>query len=115
MPRLKRLLYQLERLMQIYVPDAYSCLLAKEVPYEVFGIQWYLTLFSHDFDPETLAQIWNLFLLLKWKFLFQLSIAILRHMAGKIEELEYDELVVYLRTAIVRGDVSAVSFEVECE
>lgn len=108
MPRLKLLLYQLERLMQIFVPDVYSTLLAKEVPYEVFGIQWYLTLFSHDFDPHTLAIVWDLFLLLQWKFLFQLSISILQTMAGQIERLEYDELVTYLRTAILKNQVSTV-------
>jgi hypothetical protein len=95
--------------MQIYVPDVYSALLTKEVPYEVFGIQWYLTLFSHDFDPSTLAVIWDLFLLLKWKFLFQLSISILKTMASQIEKLEYDELVTYLRTAIIKHLIPTVS------
>ena len=109
MPKLKQLLYQLERLMQIYVPDVYSALLSKEVPYEAFGIQWYLTLFSHDFDPSTLAVIWDLFLLLKWKFLFQLSISILQSMAPQIEKLEYDELVAYLRTAIIKNLIPTVS------
>ena len=94
--------------MQICVPDIYSTLLAKEVPYQVFGIQWYLTLFSHDFDPKTLAKIWDLFLLLKWKFIFKLSIAVLKCMASKIEELEYGDLVVYLRTAIAKGLIPRV-------
>ena len=94
--------------MQIYVPDVYAALLAKEVPCEVFSIQWYLTIFSHDFEPTMLAKIWDLFLLLKWKFVFQLSISILKHMSRNVEELEYDELVVYLKSALVKGSIPKV-------
>ncbi len=103
MPQLKLRMYQLERLMQIYVPDVYATLLSKEVPCEVFSIQWYVTLFSHDFEPSLLSVVWDLFLLRKWRFLFQLSLSILRQLAPKVEELEYDELVVYLRTAVEKG------------
>ena len=114
MPKLKLLLYQLERLMQIYVPDAYSALLAKEVPCEVFSIQWYVTLFSHDFELSLLVVIWDLFLLHRWKFMFQLSISILRLMSNKIEELEYDELVGYLKAALVRNLISKVCSRFNC-
>jgi len=110
MPRLKRLLYQLERLMQIFVPDVYAALLAKEIPCEVFSIQWYLTLFSHDFETTALARIWDLFLILKWKYVFQLSLSILKQMSSKIEELEYDQLIVYIKTALVNGLISKVFF-----
>ena len=103
MPKLKLLLYQLERLMQIYVPDVYAALLAKEVPCEVFSIQWYITLFSHEFEPISLGTIWDLFLIQRWKFMFQLSIAILKQMAPKVEALEYDELVVYMKTALAKN------------
>ena len=108
MPRLKLLLYQLERIMQIYIPDTYSLFVSKEIPFEVFSIQWYLTLFSHDFDPITLSKIWDLFLLFKWKFLFQLSVVILKKMTKKIEELEYGKLVLFLRTAIIKNLIPTV-------
>jgi len=110
MPLLKLLLYQLERLMQIFVPEVYSELLAKEVPYELFSIQWYLSIFSCDFDSTNLIKLWDLFLLLRWKFIFQLSIVILKRMRDKVEELKYDKLVVYLKSALSQNQIPKVFF-----
>ena len=90
--------------MQIYVPDVYSLLQVKEVPCELFSIQWYLTLFSYDFEPQTLIRVWDMFLLWGWKFLFQLSIVVLRKMAKKIESLEYEELVSYMKFALNKDE-----------
>jgi hypothetical protein len=103
MPLLKQLLYQLERLIQIYVPDVYASLQAKEIPCEVFSIQWYLTLFSCDFEPITLAKVWDIFLLEGWKFMFKLSISILKNMSCTIEGLKHDELVSYLKSALEKN------------
>ena len=103
MPKLKELLYKLERLMQMYLPDVYTILQAKEMPCELFSIQWFLTLFSLDFDPDTIIRVWDIFLMRKWKFLFQLSISILKHMAKKIEELNYENLIIYLKSAIAKN------------
>jgi len=108
MPLLKQLLYQLERLMQIYVPDVYVSLQAKEIPCEVFSIQWYLPLFSCDFELVTLAKVWDIFLLEGWGFIFKLSISILKNMSCKIEGLKHDELVFYLKSALEKDQILKV-------
>lgn len=108
MPLLKQLLYQMEKLMQRFVPEVCSELQEKEVPYEVFSIQWYLSIFSCDFDSANLIKLWDLFLMLRWKFLLQLSIAILRRMCVKVKELAYDKLVVYLKSALSRNQIPRV-------
>ena len=101
--------------MQIYVPDVYASLQAKEIPCEIFSIQWYLTLFSYDFGPNVLARIWDMFLLMGWKFIFQLSIVILRNMAHKIETMKYNQLLTYLKSALVKDEILTVqlSFIIE--
>ena len=100
MPLLKVLLYQLERLIQIYIPDVYAALQLGDVPCEIFSIQWFLTLFSCDFELPSLAKIWDLFLFLGWKFLFQLSIVILKHVGKKIEGIKLEDLGSYLKSAV---------------
>jgi len=108
MPLLKLVLYKLERLMQIFVPEVYTTLLVKEVPYEVFSIQWYLSLFSCDFDSSNLITLLDLFLILHWKFIFQLSIVILKKMREKIELLKPDKLAVYLKSALSQNLIPRV-------
>ena len=102
MPRLKLRLYQLERFMQMYIPEIYSILIEKKIPFELFSVQWYVTLFSHDFTIEILAKVWDLFLFSGWKYIFQLSLSILKYMEKGIETLNYDELLIYLKSAIVK-------------
>lgn len=109
MPLMKQILYQFERLMQIFLPEIYSILLSKEIPYQMFSIQWYLSLFSYDFDFENLKKLWDLFLNFRWKFIFQLSIVILKQMRPKIEELDFGELASYVRTALSENLISEVS------
>ena len=103
MPRLKLLHFQFRRLIQIYAPEICLALHSKEIPDEVFTIQWYISLFSYDFDNENLEKLWNLFLLLKWKFLLQLSIVILKKMRFKIQELPHNKLVTYLRSGLINN------------
>eukprot|EP00826_Nyctotherus_ovalis_P007015 TRINITY_DN11720_c0_g1_i3.p1 TRINITY_DN11720_c0_g1~~TRINITY_DN11720_c0_g1_i3.p1 ORF type:complete len:208 (+),score=28.04 TRINITY_DN11720_c0_g1_i3:55-624(+) len=54
MPKLKVALYQLEQLVKAYLPDIHNDLRRKEVSYELFAVQWFLTLFSFDFEPSYL-------------------------------------------------------------
>lgn len=86
--------------MQIHVPDIYSALISKEITCELFCVQWFVTLFSYDFDFPALYTIWDLFLLHKWKFVFQMSIAVLQQMEEKIEKLDYEHLIHYMKNAI---------------
>lgn len=109
MPLMKLLLYQLERLMQIFVPEVYNVLILKEIPYEMFSIQWYLSLFSYDFDFDHLKKLWDLFLVLRWKFLLQLSIVILKKMQKSVEELSFRKLAEYVKSALNHNLISTVS------
>ena len=86
----------------------YNTLLLKKIPFEVFGVPWYLTMFSYDFGFEAIPKIWDIFLIEGIKFLFQLSIAILKCMAENIEMLKYEKLLVYIKAAIKKQLISDV-------
>lgn len=100
MPRLKLALYQLERLVQIYLPDVYEDLLRKEIGCELFAVQWLVTLFSSDFDEKCLHVVWDLFLARGWKVIFQVALALLMVMQKQIAEVEYEDLICMLKNGI---------------
>ena len=108
MPRLKLILYQMERLMQMHLPEVYGSLNAKEITCEMFSVQWFVTLFSYDFDSPFVYIIWDLFLLRKWKFLFQLALAILQQMAPQIDSLPYEELLSFIKNCLRDGQLNPV-------
>jgi len=100
MPKLKIALYQLEKLIELNIPEIYKAMQSKDVCLELFAVQWFVTLFSYDFEPPHLYMIWDLFLIKGWKFIFQLAIAILQHMKKQFIQLDYENLVAYLKSAI---------------
>jgi hypothetical protein len=77
MPRLKLSLHQLDNLIQRHLPSLYEIFKAKEITAELFGVQWFITLFAYDVPFYNLKLIWDLFFLKGWKFIFQFSLAIL--------------------------------------
>ena len=110
LPKLKELLYKLDKLMQIYVPNVYNSLLKNQIPSEIFNVQWFLTIFSFDFDPNTLIKVWDIFLVRRWKFVFQLSISILRHISKKVKNLNCIEFAEYLKSGIAKNKIPKVEF-----
>ena len=108
MPKMKVTIYQLRRLIEMHVPGIYKQLQEKEIGCELFCVQWFITIFSYDFDGACLYTIWDLFLVRRWKFIFQMSIAILRAMSGKIASLESDGLLHYMKSAIRDKSINEV-------
>jgi len=100
MPKLKIALYQLERLMQIYIPDIYGDLLSKEISCEFYGIQWFITLFSTDFEEPYLHIVWDMFIVCGWKVIFRLALSILRLLQREIAEFDYEKLICLLKNDI---------------
>jgi hypothetical protein len=100
MPRMKLALSQMERLLARHLPSVHAALRMKEVAYELFCVQWFVTLFSFDVASDSLYTIWDVFLVRGWKFAFQLAIAFLQQMAPSIRTLEYEPLVAYIKSAI---------------
>lgn len=77
MPRLKLALFQLDGVIKSHAPNVYRTLQEKEVSAELYGVQWFVTLFAYDVHFAELALVWDLFLLKGWKFILQLALAVL--------------------------------------
>ncbi len=97
---MKLTIYQLTRLTQIYIPTVQKALEEKEISCEMFCIQWFITIFSHDFDRPWINVIWDLFLQRRWKFVFQVSLALLRAMSDKVLSLDPSSLMHFMKNAI---------------
>lgn len=109
MPKMKLACYQLDQLLCKHLPIVYAELHSKEISCELFCIQWFITIFSSDFDSPFLYQIWDFFLVRKWKFIFQLSIAILKQMAVFIKVLDNEVLISHIKMALRDGQLSQVN------
>ena len=77
MSSLKLSLFQLDHLIEENEPRIASIFYSKGISSELFSIQWFVTIFSYDVNLSDLEIIWELFLLKGWKFILQLSLAII--------------------------------------
>ena len=100
MPKMRLSLYQLERLLQRRQPELWTTLQTKEIGSEIYCVQWFVTLFSFDIDSPALYTVWDIFLLRGWKFLFQLSLAILQLLSTTILTLDSESLIGRLKAAL---------------
>lgn len=106
MPRAKLACYQLDKLLLKHIPKVYADLHKKEISSELFCIQWFVTIFSYDFDSPFLYVIWDFFLIRKWKFIFQLSVAIIKQLANFIKVLDNEPLISYIKSALREGKLN---------
>lgn len=95
LPRLKLMLYQLDRLIGIYLPELHRVFKEEMIASSHFASSWFITLFASTLSGsqenlQILYQIWDLFFEEGWKAIFKCSLAILMRMseelaAGKME------------------------------
>ncbi len=100
MPKMRLSLYQFERLLKRRQPNLAAVLQQKEISSEIYCVQWFVTLFSVDFDSPALYTIWDLFLLRGWKFMFQLSLAVLQQLSPAICALDCESTIACLKSAL---------------
>ena len=103
MTKLKLSLHQMKHLIKLNIPDIFVILEEKEISCELFILQWFITIFSYDFDSPSLKTLWDLFLINGWKFIFQVSLEILKELREKIYNYESEKLLHCLKESI-RGD-----------
>jgi hypothetical protein len=99
LPRLKLMLYQLDRMIGIFLPELHRIFKEEMVASSHFASSWFITLFAATLSstPEQLDllyQIWDLFFMEGWKAIFKCSLAILMHLsevlaAGKLEHVMF--------------------------
>ena len=97
---LKLRLYQLEKLIAIYLPNIDKIMKKKEINCELFGVQWFITFFGCDFVEPYIYTIWDLFLINDWEFIFQLSLSIIKNFEICFEKLNNEKIMENIKTKI---------------
>ena len=75
--QLKTLCFQLDCLMQNYLPQVRDRLKDCGVSTEIYSAKWFLTLLTYELPSQMLMKVWDLFFLKGWKIFFKVILALL--------------------------------------
>lgn len=94
LPRLKCMIYQLDKLIELHLPEVQKFFKTEAISAGHFSSSWFLTLFSSNLQSKIpiLLQIWDYFFLKGWKVIFKASITILKLMEEKICNGKFDDI-----------------------
>ena len=70
--------FQLDCLLQHYLPALSAHLKSLGVSSEVFAAKWFVTLLSYELPSPTLVRVWDLFFAHGWKLLFRVILAMMK-------------------------------------
>ena len=90
-------LYQLNYFINEKFPLLLPHLNKKQISPDIFFSKWILTIFSNFLPFETLYNIWDLFIIDKWKAIFKFSIIIVDYMKDKLMNLDIYSFSPYIR------------------
>ena len=109
--KLNHFIYVIQRLIQLYEPEIYSYLKSENVNINCFISPWFITLFltSRQYIlekeiPKVLIRILDNFILKGWKSLIKIVIMTLHNYEKEILKMEYEELIQFLITDILKTD-----------
>jgi hypothetical protein len=88
MPDYSIRVYQLNFYIKKYFPELFLHFKKNQINPDIFFSKWILTIFSNFLPFETLYNVWDLFILDKWKAIFKFSIIIVHYMKEKLMNLD---------------------------
>lgn len=94
--RFQVLCYQLEILMQNYLPALSHHLKTLKIPTDIYAANWFITMFCYELSLDLVFCILDVFLLEGIKSLLRISLALLKCMEKKLLGMQYDECMEYL-------------------
>ena len=100
-------LYQLNYFIKENYPKLFPHLKINQINPDIFFSKWILTIFSNFLPFETLYNVWDLFILDKWKAIFKFSIIIVRYMKDKLMNIDLYSFSSYVRS---NGNINLLSF-----
>ena len=97
-PKLRCMLYQLDQLIEIRLPNVHKVFKLEGVSSGYFSSPWFLTIFSSSLQNriKTLLEIWDYFFIKGWKVVFKAAIAILKILESKIVRSSFDEIMSFI-------------------
>jgi len=75
--QLKMQCFQLDCLMQHYLPQVRQRLKECGISTEMYSAKWFLTLMTYELPSQMLMKVWDLFFLKGWKIFFKVILALL--------------------------------------
>uniref|UniRef100_T1K368 Rab-GAP TBC domain-containing protein n=1 Tax=Tetranychus urticae TaxID=32264 RepID=T1K368_TETUR len=89
--------YQLERIMEDFIPDLHQHFVASGIEAHMYASQWFLTLFSAKFPLHVVFYILDLFLLQGMETIFQVAIALLLLSRKELLLLDFEGVLKHFR------------------
>ena len=90
-------LYQLNYYIKENFPKMHHHLKTNRINLDIFFSKWLLTIFSNFLPFETLYNVWDVFILDKWKAIFKFSIIITRYMENELINMDLHSFSSYIR------------------
>ncbi|KAI5481236.1 Rab GTPase activator [Pseudohyphozyma bogoriensis] len=100
MPGLQLRLFQFDRLLEELLPAVFMHLLRQGVKSSMYASQWFLTLFGYRFPLELVSSVFDLVFAEGVEAIFRFALAILKNNEQRILELEFEELIEYLKNGL---------------
>ena len=97
MPEYLIKLYQLNYFIKEYFPKMHHHLKTNSINLDIFFSKWILTIFSNFLSFDTLYNIWDIFMLDKWKAIFKFSIIIASYMKDDLINMDLHCYSSYIR------------------
>ena len=109
--KLKIFFYDFDRLIAIFVPEAYSLLTVNNIKVNYFCTSWFLTMFSNssiivepEKPPKIILKIWDDFFLKGWKTFLTTGLIIMKTNEEKINKLKTDQILQFLVSDVLKSD-----------
>ena len=109
--KLKLFFYSFDRLICIFVPEAYNLLKINNIKVNYFCTSWFLTMFSNSSlivepnkPPKIIFKIWDEFFLKGWKAFLSTGLIIMKTNEEKINNLKSDQILQFLVADVLKSD-----------
>ena len=100
-------LYQLNYLIKENFPKMYNHLKTNRINMDIFFSKWILTIFSNFLSFDTLYNVWDVFLIDKWKAIFKFSLLISYYMKDELIKMDLHTFSSYVRN----NNLNSIKFE----
>ena len=97
MPEYLIKLYQLNYFIKENYPKMHHHLKTNRINLDIFFSKWILTIFSNFLSFETLYNVWDVFIIDKWKAIFKFSIIIANYMKDDLINMDLHSYSSYVR------------------
>ena len=81
------LCFQLEVLIQVYLPDLHEHLSKNKVPTDIYASNWFITMFTNDLPFDMAASVLDVYLLEGHKGLLRIALSILSFLKAELISL----------------------------